>query len=1137
MQGSLTPDRVERPGILVCVLLLLVPFFAFGEEASSVLKSGPSSGVESGKKDSAPGVGKSSFEGGLPPASVKYLQDKNGDLVPVLNQASWEDFLRFLDGRSKSSLAKPQATTITDIEITGSADEERANLKVAYTIRLTQADEFVSVPLFLNEAVLLKPPTYTGDGEESPAEKKDPEQGFVWWFRGRGPHRLELSVSIPLKKQLPSRRIILTLPPSPVSRVQLQLPYPSVTTKALREQTIVEVIPSTDGKTVIEAFGLGTRFDLTWNPVTELRTNTIALESQMTIRALIENDYVQLRAEQLVKSLQGGFDRFEMRLPTGAEQIKLDNTEKVSYQPDPKNPQKVNVILREKSNSTQLIWNLRIPIKSRTVTLDGFLVEGAGKESGRIGLAIGEGLRFSTEPTDSSILRINAGEFPPNLGPVIRAYQFLGQPFKLTMRFDEVKPYFQVRPQFFLKASVQQLELNAVFEYQENRDSLNEVFFTWLDHGTEGWSIELFDELGIVETHDFDEPGSMLIRLVKHPAGRFLLHLRARRPWKSGEETMFSLPRPRFASRHSPTTMTIANAENVETEVTTRGDTVMQQVSSAGIELPETMQGLKVTSFRVDTEEQTFGLRVTPQRQRIRTESLIDAYWQDNQFRINQRLIYEVLYERLSQVRIAIPSSIVPDQIRFFTSRDIELIPEFLENSAPSTTSGGSTRQVLLKLGEGQLGRFEIQAKFSVSFAKDSAFDSDVELTLPMIRSVDTPFTHTRVSLVQPEWFDAVPVSSEIWTTSFSRQDSWQWQAEGSPVELPLKLTPSTHATGRGSVTHALIRIHADRTGQGRVRSQFRMTTRSTSIPIILPGTCSMPRFFWDNQALSARDFQESPIDSRKYLLQIPETSLKESVQEHLLTVEYQDRFCSSLGWSESLLMQGPQLPKCLWDSQVIWQAALPAGHHLLTYPPSATPMFHWQRQGFFWRRKSDPGTMELQRWVAAESVKVPVDSDFLAPEATLNLYTFSQFGAPQPLTFQTLSSPMVLLFGAGFSLVVGFIVLRLVVLRHVMTLLLTALLIAVFGLWYSAPLELLVQPMIAGMIFPAIAVMLESWIRRRHDNAVLSFEGQGEFPPMNAFGSHYASRQADPNEATLHRPLVHDSRSDIPIEPGSGVS
>ena len=321
------------------------------------------------------------------------------------------------------------------------------------------------------------------------------------------------------------------------------------------------------------------------------------------------------------------------------------------------------------------------------------------------------------------------------------------------------------------------------------------------------------------------------------------------------------------------------------------------------------------------------------------------------------------------------------------------------------------------------------------------------------------------------------------------------------------------------------------------MRSQFRMTTRSTSIPIVLPVTCTLPRFFWDNQALSTRDFQESPIDSRKYLLQIPETLSKEPLQEHLLTVEYQDRFCSSLGWSENLVLQGPQLPKCLWDSQVIWQTALPAGHHLLTYPPSATPMFHWQRQGFFWRRKSDPGTMELQRWIAADSVKVPVDSDFLAPEATLNLYTFSQFGAPQPLTFQTLSSPMVLLFGAGFSLVVGFIILRLVVLRHVMTLLLTALLIAVFGLWYSAPLELLVQPMIAGMIFPATAVMLESWIRRRQDNAILSFEGQGEFPPMAAFGSHYASRQADPNEATLHRPALHDSRSNIPIEPGSGVS
>ena len=113
----------------------------------------------------------------------------------------------------------------------------------------------------------------------------------------------------------------------------------------------------------------------------------------------------------------------------------------------------------------------------------------------------------------------------------------------------------------------------------------------------------------------------------------------------------------------------------------------------------------------------------------------------------------------------------------------------------------------------------------------------------------------------------------------------------------------------------------------------------------------------------------------------------------------------------------------------------------------------------------------------------------------------------------------------------------RLVVLRHVITLLLTGLLIAIFGLWYSAPLELLVQPMIAGLVFPATAVLLESWIRYRNDSGVMTFEGPGEFPPMNAFGSHYGARQTDPNEETVLRPQLRDSHSNLPIESGSGVS
>jgi hypothetical protein len=199
--------------------------------------------------------------------------------------------------------------------------------------------------------------------------------------------------------------------------------------------------------------------------------------------------------------------------------------------------------------------------------------------------------------------------------------------------------------------------------------------------------------------------------------------------------------------------------------------------------------------------------------------------------------------------------------------------------------------------------------------------------------------------------------------------------------------------------------------------------------------------------------------------------------------------------------------------------------------------MFHWQRTGFIWRRKSDLSSDYVQQWVTPRLVKRPPESDLLVPEATTNNYMFSQFGSPHPLTFQTLSSPMVLFFGAGFSLAVGFVMLRLVVLRHVMTLLVTSLIVAFIGLWYSAPLELLIQPMIAGLVFPATAVLLDRWVRNRNDNGILSFEGQGDFPPMQAFGSHYGGRIADPNGVTVHRPGSRDSRSNVPIESGSGVS
>ena len=360
--------------------------------------------------------------------------------------------------------------------------------------------------------------------------------------------------------------------------------------------------------------------------------------------------------------------------------------------------------------------------------------------------------------------------------------------------------------------------------------------------------------------------------------------------------------------------------------------------------------------------------------------------------------------------------------------------------------------------------------------------------------------------------------------------------ADGVQESISLKIVRSTHAYETGNVSRALISQILNESGGRAIRAQFRVTTRATTLPVHLPIAISKPPvIYWDGKKFSERELNESPVGSHKYALQLTEMS-EGSPSAHLLTIDYHQSVDSALSWTEKLKLESPRLPNCSWE-QVIWQTVLPAGQNLLTYPLSATPMFRWQRTGPFWSRVSVFDTERLQHWVTTGTTDLPPASDILVSENVGNLYSFSQFDSPKPLVFQTLSSSMVLLLGAGFSLVVGFVMFRLTVLRHVLTLLVVGLIVAIFGLWYSAPLELLFQPMLAGLVFPAVAVLINGWVRRRYDNATISFEGQGEFPPLNAFGSNFGVRQSDPNEATVHRPATRDSKSSVPIESGSGES
>ncbi len=1103
------------------------------------------------------------------PTAVRYLPNKLGELVPVLANATWESYVEFITNPPSVPREAAPAAAVSSIELTGEADDERALLTARVIVRLRQANEYVRVPLQLNEAVLTKW-EYTGDGQQIPGDK-DRDRGYVWWFRGVGPHQLDLTLSVPIRRQLPTRRLLLSLPASPVAKLKLTVPHPGATAKAAGDQTPLEIRAIEGGKTQFEAFGMGSRVDglsprveLGWQPAPTVSTTESSLESNTTILAQVDTDAVLLDVQQRVQALQGTFDSFAVLLPFGAEVLTLEGDDSPKQRPDPNTPHRVLVSLgKATAGPVRLHWTVRLPaVERRRLKLDGFVVEGARKQSGEIGLAPHDGLRLSSnsKSKDANILRIDAGSLRTAAGtaPVTLAYRFLSQPFNLNVGVEPIEAYYVVEPKLYVTAAVHQLNLDAVLQYQVYRESLSEVTIHWPDWKARGWVIDGIDPPELVEAPSLDEDrNDIRLRLVKRQNAAFQIRLRARRPLKGPDDAALTLPRARASSSPS-VSLVVANAENVETELTALGETVLRPMPASIVEqaaLPESLRGLKWSGYRIDTDEQAVSMRIVPQQRRLRLESASDAVWQNDRVQIVQRMMCDVVYERLTQLKLKVPRELSADRVRFFAEREVELTADWTDDATDA-----QMRLVRLTLPEPKIGRFEIQARFFVRVPDALATDVEGTVALPIVQSGEEPFSQTRFSLARTDWFEAA-AEAVAWKPLPLRPEAWLWSRDGSQPEFVLRVTRSRgSANGTARVSKGLITAVISDSGMGQIRAQFRIATRSVSLNMTLPQHAELTQVFWDRTPLTpGSDVVEVAASTRKFTLRLPESTREfetsrpsetggidstnrsgdsRVMSDHLLTIDYLLPCLTPGGGVDRVELVSPQLPQSSWMAEVVWQALLPTDRHVFTYPSSATPMFRWRRQGLFWYRLSDPAPSQLRQRIGADSGPPSLAAAVIdSPELAGNLYAFSQFGAPRALSFCVMSRPLIVLFGAGLSLLAGFAMLRIPVLRHVLTVLCAGLLLATIGLWHAAPLELLLQPMIVGLIFPTVAVLIESWFRRRDIGTVLTLPSPQELSAIHGSSFDELPSGATGSSPTLMRFPLHDSRDGVRAESGSGVS
>ncbi len=1056
------------PRHLWLMLALVVGLLCLGQGESKVWSQEPAGSQPTTSLPPTAPKGKPEPAG--VPADIVYLPGADGQLVPVPADANLEAYLEFLKERRAPKKGGQPAFSVAGVEFTGTANEERVELEGVFSVQIHESEGAVLVPLAVGEA-LLRSSAYEGPGDAI-FGGFDREQGYRWWFRGKGLHQLTLGLSVPLRKQVAIRRLQLGIPSAAVSHLKLTAPMSPLVVKA-SEQSATETRDIDGTATEIDVFGLGERIDLTWQPLPNSQRAEVALETSTSIMARVSTDSMVLEATQRIRALQSTFDQVVVRLPVGAEIVAIEGKEYREHRVDPENPSRVTLLLTAPSNGIAILnWTVRAKYGSdKKIVLEGFAVEGARKQTGEVGIVPLEGLRLGAqEVLDPNIVRISAAEWRTRTGAgqIARAYRFLNQPFRLSISTETVQPYFVVEPHLYLLAAADQLRLEAQFPVQVFRGGVQELVLRWPDWREAGWLIEGIEPRGtVVESFalgDAAEPEQLIrIRLVDRKSDLVTVTLRARRPVKPNEEPQFSLPQM-LASSPLPTSLLVFNDEKVESEVTAVGSTVIRPLSAAlrqRLELPEGFRNLSRTDYRVDPENQLVRVKVLPQSQKIAIENQFLTEAKDGQLNVLQRLSYKVAYERLLALRLKVPATL-QGMLQVTSEDKVEL---------PITWSSGEEgpfRTARIALDEPRLGSFAVNLRYSVPLPAPVTAGAEVRAAVPLVTSLDAEPTGTTFQFARGQWF-ATTTDAERWVARGFDEAGQRWAAVAPVAEFPIKLSPALVGdSGQSVVTKGLVRGTVDNGGNIRYAAVFRVTGDMRGVNVSLPVTVTLTRLTIGGVEVPLPAMRTTGTE-KKFTL--PNIESRPGSSDSLIAFQYQEPAKRSLSWYSELQFSSPRFPQSAWLAQVVWEVTLPPDLLLFDHSKQVMPMFRWRPAGLAFRRVSDPGSTQLDDWIGISGSGGP---DLATLNQTGNTYSLTQFGEPGTLSLSAMSSPMILFIGAGSSLLMGFLVLKVRYLRHVITVLLIAFGVSLAGLWYMTPLQLLLQPMIIGLVFPMVAVLIE---------------------------------------------------------------
>lgn len=1124
--------------------------------AASVPASAPAASRPAAESPRNPSVDVSRPADSLLQTDIIYLPGPQGDLVPVPLDA---DLLDYLKSRRPRTDAQPAtaAYSIALVDVKGEADEDRAQLTARIQVQVNVDNEWVRVPLALQD-VVLQSKSHEGVGDDA-WDGFDREAGHRWWLRGRGKHDIDCTFSVPIRRQGSGRRLQLSLPEAAVTSFSLSVPGQATAAKALPEGSWVRTSAKA-GRSVIEARGRLGRFDLTWQPVsTEEQTQTV-LQSETSIALDISEESLVLEADQAIEAVEGSFTEIRVRTPAGFEFLNVEEkySRIASYRDEgPDHPEMQVIQFTEPTKGPIFLhWTLAaaFPKGTNRIVVEGFEVQQAVRQSGEILIGPADGFRVTRREGEAGYVHRSQPSAARASKPWSSAWRFLKQPFKLTLDVQEVEAYYTVEPRWKLHVAGAYVELDGVLQVHVARDrgAVQSLMLDWPSWKADGWilqSVEAPQIIQRVEVEDAEASTRIRIRLEGRKVGSFQIPFRARRPLAAGT-TAFEVSLPAAAptslpatpsaalSARGPSLVDVTCDENLETDVRRISPTPndaqpnpapangaapnpapavavnpASPLAAAGNPDKEdrTANWARTWKLRIDDAYPRLAIRTMAHERDVRCESTADVTIRGDRLEVAQRMQFSVSYEPLGKLRLLVPRHLAENLGVLYNDKDV--LSTTPVAAGLESDPRAAVRVILL---QPRTGEFSLVVRYSIDLPPDSLNDGQrdnaAQATVPLIIPDETTVTATRLRLrgdqtrtldVVGTQFQPGPATAD-WNT---------FLASGSIPNASLKTAAVNHrAAGAMVVERLWAQTRLDPSGAVQGRMWLRVDGAARVFPLTIPPAVELIEAEW-NGADIRREFGKSSRRTGETGDASIDLFLGDTAHgSGLLSLVWHQS-----GLSRPGLLRQPEFEFPTPDSGIpiresAWEVLLPQGQHLLTPPDGYAGRFRW-----FWTQthfhrvilpefaspaewlaaglgfSSQPGSASADRASVSSTHLARINESLSAGNDDGNRYVFTRIGGLETSSVGTISFAMLVLSGAGAAWMAGLVLVKLPGARNAVAILSAGLVIVSIGLVFPASFALLAQPAVAGLLLAALMAGLERMLSRDREPPVLTINAPSD--------------------------------------------